>query len=263
MTTTAGENVLDFTRIICNKFKPKNLFAKRNYYSQVMQNAYLSEYNMMMQNGLDGGLEQQYLVQQQQLQLQQQQQQLVYQQQMNQLNQANQANQLNQLNQFNEINQRNQLNQLNQLNPVGQVNQGAPLNPNVAIQPAPGQGQFQVAPQPIQPTVNQLNQFTPCGNSTLAPPVANPLLNQTMPPLTQPNVLPLSPMINSNQSPLIAQSTLPRNLPAHTRSMSKSNDLSKSGMDAELDDHQADELDPGKNLATFCLPFVLATNTAT
>lgn len=251
MTTTAGENVLDFTRIICNKFKPKNLFAKRNYYSQVMQNAYLNEYNMMMQNGLDGSLEQQYMMQQQQqqqqqqLQLQQQQQQLVYQQQMNQINQANQVNQLNQIKQMNEINQRNQLNQLNQ---VGQVNPNIPLNPNVSlnpnviIQPSPVQNQFQIAPQPLPAAVNQ---FAP----------NNTLLNPTIPPIGQTNAIPLSPMMN-NQSPMIAQPTLPRNRPAYGRPMPKSNELSKSGNDPDLD-----ELDPGKAITPFCLPFTLSMAT--
>lgn len=196
-----------------------------------MQSAYLNEYNMMMQNGLDGSLEQQYLLQQQQqqqlqLQQQQQQQQLAYQQQMNQLNQANQMNQLN------------QINQLNQLNQVGQVTPGVPLNPNVIIQPPVRPNQFQIASQPIQPAV--VNQFATV-NSSLAPPVTtNPLLNPTVPQLAQPNAtLPVSPMLNSNQSPLIAQSTLTRNRPAHPRPMPKSNEISKSGNNPDLD-----KLDP-------------------
>lgn len=204
-TTTTGDSLLDFTRIICNKFKPKNLFMKRNYYGQMLQNAYMNDY-MMMQNGLDS-LEQQQLMFQQQ----QQQQALAYQQQVNQINQLNTMNQLNAVNQMNQINQiPTAVNQ--QTLPISQI--GQPVNT--------------LAPQlPInQPS---LIQTTPLNQPSLiqATPINQNNLNMTQ---TTSNMVQSSPVINTSSSlpnQMMAQQ-IQTNQPVHSRQIQPTNNYSQT-----------------------------------
>ena len=191
---------------------------RRNYYGQMLQNAYINDY-MMMQNGLDSVEQQQLMYQQQQA--------LAYQQQVNQINQLNAANQMNQLNSVNQMNQLNSVNQMNQLNSINQINQLNSVNqiPNTIVN------------QQTLP-INQIAQPV----NTLAPnqlPLNQSPLIQTTPlnPINQNNLT--IPQTNSTlvQSPVINTSSLPNqivaqqiqsNQPVHSRPIQPANNYSKT-----------------------------------